>query len=671
MNALLAGPIVRRAEPDRICIWVATADSVTVRAEVYRFDSTNELESLAAADGQAVRLGPGLVVHLVEISGDDPFPVDELLAYDVRFGGPNGDESLGDLGLTSGPGSIVYQGLPLPTFFIRADLPALNMLHGSCRLLHGLGEDALLSADEAIARRARDLSERPGVLLLTGDQIYGDEVAGPLIMHVTSLGATLAGPDDDGSVPGVPSLAALGVYGRAAVSAEKAKFTSGKADNHLMSFGEFAAMYLLAWNPEAWPEKLPEAPDVLAPDAASDHKKQFETERAGLDNIRPGVIAARRVFANVPTYMIFDDHDVTDDWNITSEWRRNVEGSPTGRRVIANALAAFWAFQGWGNEPDLFDDSFKKTVGGYLSGDPAVRADSFESTLLRFDKWSFSIPTTPRTIVLDTRTRRDFDSEVGAPRLLDDPERKRVLELAESAHHRSGELLVLVSPVPVFGLELQERRQKFLVGKLGPYEIDFEAWHSNLQGFVDFMCLLVDELALEDCILLSGDVHYGLNVRATFEAHDRTVRFAQFVSSSFKHSGALSRMGLDLLGRLVTNTHERLGWDRPPELDDNRRFRHRAVSRAANTDEWAEDAPVFLAPWMAKRMGLEGTNDYREHRNYVRPAERGSSMLIGENNVGLVSIDATSVKHELLGRFEAGTRTRTVELMLPLSRSED
>jgi phosphodiesterase/alkaline phosphatase D-like protein len=57
------------------------------------------------------------------------------------------------------------------------------------------------------------------------------------------------------------------------------------------------------------------------------------------------------VLANVPTYMIFDDHDVTDDWNLTARWRHRVHASPAGRRIVANALAAYWAFQGWGNDP--------------------------------------------------------------------------------------------------------------------------------------------------------------------------------------------------------------------------------------------------------------------------------------------------------------------------------
>src|SRR5689334_24756235 len=50
-----------------------------------------------------------------------------------------------------------------------------------------------------------------------------------------------------------------------------------------------------------------------------------------------------------------------------------------------------------------------------------------------------------------------------------------------SGHDRSRPLL-LVSATPVCGLELAERRQKFLAGKVGPYQIDFEGWHANLRS---------------------------------------------------------------------------------------------------------------------------------------------------------------------------------------------
>src|SRR5919204_236762 len=96
--------------------------------------------------------------------------------------------------------------------------------------------------------------------------------------------------------------------------------------------------------------------------AAARQRRRYATELADLDAARRALPAVRRVLANVPTYMIFDDHDVTDDWNLTREWHNQVWRSPGGRRVVANALAAYWAFQGWGNDPESFDEQFLTVV---------------------------------------------------------------------------------------------------------------------------------------------------------------------------------------------------------------------------------------------------------------------------------------------------------------------
>jgi hypothetical protein len=507
-----------------------------------------------------------LYVHLVVAVPDgERFPVDELLGYDIEIAGDGPPRRLADLGLLSGRRSIAYPGTPLPTFFLRGEsTAALHLLHGSCRLLHGKGEDAFPAADDALRATVRNLGERPSVMFLTGDQIYGDDVAGPLIGHLTRMGNALLGPGDDTAVPAVPPLSGIPVYGRQDLAADKASFTSDKASNHLFSLGEFAAAYLVAWDEDNWPARFVPAEDAIPDDRAEGRelarlRQKYSSEVGCLEVARRALPAVLRVLANVPVYMVFDDHDVTDDWNISAEWRRKVEGSATGRRVVANALAAYWAFQGWGNEPAAFDDAFLKTVaGGPEAG--STPDESFDSALLSFDRWSYWVPTDPRTIVLDTRTERSYDSDLGAARLIGPGELDRVKSLAQEAQVVPPGPAVLVSPVPVFGLELQERRQKFLEGKLGPYAIDFEEWHSNLHGLTDLMCCLVEDVGLTCCVMLSGDVHYGMSADATFTVGHAELRTAQLVSSSFKHSGAMAKHGLHLLGRLVRRRHHRIGW---------------------------------------------------------------------------------------------------------------
>jgi hypothetical protein len=267
--------------------------------------------------------------------------------------------------------------------------------------------------------------------------------------------------------------------------------------------------------------------------------------------------------------------------------------------------------------------------------------------------------------MLDTRTRRAYDSDRSAARLIDRAERDRVKRLCEQAGIPPGGPVILVSAVPVFGLEIQERRQKYLAGKLGPYAIDFEAWHSNLRGFVDFMELLVHELGLRRVIVLSGDVHYGLNVRATFSIDSDELEIAQLVSSSFRHGGALAKSGMHLLGRLVRSRHERVGWDRPPRLSEADQAARGLLRRAVNTDEWHEDAPVFLPPAVAERTRTDDKPRYRETREYVSPVERPGWPVVGDNNTGAVSIQGTRVTHRLLaphGQGRTFTYTATIDL---------
>src|SRR5689334_10084894 len=180
-----------------------------------------------------------------------------------------------------------------------------------------------------------------------------------------------------------------------------------------------------------------------------------------------------------------------------------------------------------------------------------------------------------------------------------------------SGHDRSRPLL-LVSATPVCGLELAERRQKFLAGKVGPYQIDFEGWHANLHGLVDLMDFLTRKLRLTAAVVLSGDVHYGMTVDVRFTVGDTTIRLAQLVSSGLKHSGTITKTILGLLGRLNRPSHERIGWARPPALTRARDVGRRLMLRPASTDEWAPGAPVFLPPVLARQFGITQRPDYRE-----------------------------------------------------------
>src|SRR6185312_9922432 len=65
---------------------------------------------------------------------------------------------------------------------------------------------------------------------------------------------------------------------------------------------------------------------------------------------RKNLPKVQRALANVPTYMILDDHDVTDDYFLNPIWRSRVLGSRLGRAILGNGMIAYALFQDWGND---------------------------------------------------------------------------------------------------------------------------------------------------------------------------------------------------------------------------------------------------------------------------------------------------------------------------------
>ena len=140
------------------------------------------------------------------------------------------------------------------------------------------------------------------------------------------------------------------------------------AKSHLVRLSEFYAMYLFAWSDVLWPKAsqdglwlaFPEYQTLYPPGQAvppgGQQAASYATEVERLGLFTRTLPKVRRALANVPTYMVFDDHEVTDDWNLNREWCARVydEGNALGRRLVQNALTACAIFQAWGSAPERF-----------------------------------------------------------------------------------------------------------------------------------------------------------------------------------------------------------------------------------------------------------------------------------------------------------------------------
>ena len=127
------------------------------------------------------------------------------------------------------------------------------------------------------------------------------------------------------------------------------------------------------------------------------------------------------------------------------------------------------------------------------------------------------------TIFIDSRTQRKYDSLKGPPILLNDEGLESISRtMYKLNYYNKGDPILIVSPTPVFGFELAEKLQKYLASKSNVYKWDLETWALNKKGFIHFLRFLITTLSPSRCIFLSGDVHYGFSVRATFELTQKT-----------------------------------------------------------------------------------------------------------------------------------------------------
>ncbi|MDQ4074389.1 MAG: hypothetical protein M3162_08825 [Thermoproteota archaeon] len=700
---LLAGPIIRRAEPKRVCIWIATSKPVYSRVKIFRLDlkcrgsngdsKINGIQSQIIGYGitSPIRLGDNLFISVItakpintvcqsnghNIYNQLAFPSDELLAYDIELYDKNDYSGKGirldDLGLLSGKNSILYDDrsnafnctcpsiIPLPTFFLAGKKykSSLNILFGSCRKLHGEGEDTLVVGDRLISSTVTDLKNRPSALFLTGDQIYADDVAGPLINYISKLAFELLGWAEE--INGMnKKLTDINNGNRKQIVKINAKLTSPHSGNHLIGIGEFAAMYLLAWNPLNWPN-LDNLLKKRYP-KNSDFGRQIQSLKKSHENI----YAVRRLFANIPTYMMCDDHDITDDWNINGTWNESVRNSICGRQLVANGLVAFWAFQAWGNDPDLYNEKTKEIIITYLdkrkkyseymedktSYDLGISIGNDHGRSLLTDlelleeyiwnsfRWTFLAPTKPVTIFIDSRTQRDFVTTIGPPRLLNDEALSFVKYIISKSFYKPGDPLMVVSPPPIFGFELAEGIQRFLTSLSGTYKWDYETWRANEDGFIKFMFFLIKNFHPEYCIFMSGDVHYGFTMKGEFTVNPKKIKnsengmgvnkgceslsIVQLTSSPLKSSSLKKR----IIVEYILNFMHKIFFRRPMRRTGHYNYENIPINNHTAKGNNYDHQGEFI--------------EWKELRTVVKTQGSGGWPILARNNIGLLCLNSDS-----------------------------
>ena len=92
--------------------------------------------------------------------------------------------------------------------------------------------------------------------------------------------------------------------------------------------------------------------------------------------------ANRWLLSTVPTAMIFDDHDIRDDWNASLDWKREMEATSWWHERIVAGLASYWVYQHLGNlspRERAEDELWQRIVAhdGELRADLSAELDEF------------------------------------------------------------------------------------------------------------------------------------------------------------------------------------------------------------------------------------------------------------------------------------------------------
>ncbi|BDT59862.1 hypothetical protein MasN3_33560 [Massilia varians] len=632
---------MRRLEPGRLVLWLvgsAPLDLVLVLAPA---SGAPRHLPLDARRCRMIRVGRHAWVHLIDVALSEPLPQDSIIDYDLLLAQGDGIEA----GIAQWAPHLLHAGATRPNLVLRSRSD--NILFGSCRKPHHRARDGLARADALLAGHVGQAEERPAMLMLCGDQVYVDDVAGPMLAAIHALigrlglygecleGAVVADSDAlyrhpasyyrrEELLPAVKSNDAL--RDRFFGGSEKPIFTTANAHNHLVTLAEVMAMYLLVWSPVPW--RL--VADAAAPPLTPRQAQRWRRESEALAGFRHDLPGCARLLAHVQTLMIFDDHDITDDWNLSAKWESTAYGHPFSRRIVGNALVAYMLCQGWGNRPEVFaaalDDLAALTATAADDGRlDAPRQDALVKRLLRFRQWDVVLRTTPTIIVLDTRTRRWRNRRrPGHPSGLMDWE-----ALSELQHELLDEsAAVIVSPTPMFGVKLIEVVQRIATFLGAALTVDAENWMAHRGAANSMLNIFSHSRTPGNYVVLSGDVHYSFAYDVEVRDSDRVPHVWQITSSGIKNEFPRRLLDwLDRLNRWLYAPRSPLNWFTKrrdlvftPHLPDQRQEGERVWNGAGIGQVWldAQGRPVRIVHHNA---------DGRPSTRFLAP-EQGASLAV-------------------------------------------
>ncbi|KUO22510.1 alkaline phosphatase D family protein [Streptomyces dysideae] len=280
----------------------------------------------------------------------------------------------------------------------------------------------------------------------------------------------------------------------------------------------------------------------------------------------------RWLLSTVPSCMIFDDHDVIDDWNTSAAWLADMRATSWWRERLLSGLMSYWVHQHLGNlSPDeLAADPLYAAVRQAPDGTDelrafACRADADPASV----RWSYRRDFgRVRLLMVDTRAARVLDEDSRS--MLDPGEARWLREQALDARGAYDHLLIgtslpwllphLVHDAEGWNAALCRGERGARWARFGEdlrRRADLEHWAAFPASF-DALAALIAEAgsgpeAPATVAVLSGDVHHAYVAEPTWPSGSGPdARVLQLTCSPVHNSIPLSiRLGF------------RFGWSAP------------------------------------------------------------------------------------------------------------
>ncbi|XUL87825.1 alkaline phosphatase D family protein [Streptomyces galilaeus] len=263
----------------------------------------------------------------------------------------------------------------------------------------------------------------------------------------------------------------------------------------------------------------------------------------------------RWLLSTVPSCMIFDDHDVIDDWNTSAAWLADMRETPWWRERLLSGLMSYWVHQHLGNlsPAELAADPLYLAVRETPDGTDELRAFACKADADPASvRWSYRRDFgRVRLLMVDSRAARVLDEQHRA--MLDPGEAdwlrtEALTEPGSYDHLLIGTSLPWLLPHLVHDAESWdaalcrgERGTRWAeFGEKLRRAADLEHWAAFPNSFEELAGLIAEvgsgEAAPASVLVLSGDVHHAYVAEPKWRTGGPTSRVLQLTCSPVHNS---------------------------------------------------------------------------------------------------------------------------------------